>query len=548
MLQVMDQISGLANQITEVSSRLNQFSSSTVRKEDLRGEIDSAIRSTLHRELRDLRDFREDMRVQGNNKRSSDYSASPASRSHFASPNPANAGFEHRSASRHEGRKPFDAPQTRDNAAMYSPAGSELSNSGGHQTNSRSETQPNHQHYVSRKMSVVAIDQRIKDFDPLAGQLSMPLHHETAAHKLLIAWDAIHPFYEGILSFEYAQNYVMREETQRGNLRIFAQGEGSDGMGKNHPSLEKQSSQSEYGGSNASTMSSSDGNWGIGYDGPTMPAFDTVGGLNMDGSLCLDPATLARHYESFLSTIWIMHPFLNKVRLQGAFEAFLERNAYEYSAGSTSSLQSPPASAKQQPDMYAQFKASKRKRSDTGFDDKRTAGTAKEAAESFRNPLERSINNALMLLIFALGNICEHREPLPPPVTDDNASSSFAIPKSPSHANTPRSAATPNFAPESATPDATGRSPFSDQSGRGVGRARNIDKIPGLAYFAYAVGILGEHHGSPSLPHVQSCLLAGLYLGQLARVIDSWRWINTACTDCQLLFKDERYACPYATR
>ena len=531
MLQVMDQIAGLAGQIDQVNHRLNQLGASAVRKDEWRGELDSAIRSTLHRELRDFRDDIKGLQV--GVKRNSEYSQSPVSRSHFASPN---SRHSNEIGARTDVRRPTDSQHMRDSATAYSPVGSQPSDGSGPHVK-RTPQQQN-----SRKESIPeALDPVLSRVDPLAGQLSIPLEHSTAAHKLLTGWDTIKRFYTGILSHEDAQDYVMREETTRGNLKIFGQGEGSDGMSREEPSqYVKHGSFSDHDGSTVSTGSSTDGNWGVGFDGPITPANDTKGGLNLDGSLCLDAATLARLYRSFLSNMWIMHPFLNKERLNRTFEKFLQRYAHDHALYIASYASSPVGLAKQPPDTFNQFKAPKRKRSDPSIDDKGIPFGSKLTTEANRQPLERSMNNAMILLIVALGRVCEHKDPVPPPVADGPEGISNTGLKSPPY-NTPLSAATPaGYAPGSATPDAMGRSPLSDNSSRWVGRVRNIDKIPGLAYFAYAVNILGEHHGSPDLVHVHCSLLAGLYIGQMARVIDSWRWINTACVDCQLLFKDER--------
>ncbi len=64
---------------------------------------------------------------------------------------------------------------------------------------------------------------------------------------------------------------------------------------------------------------------------------------------------------------------------------------------------------------------------------------------------------------------------------------------------------------------------------------KNADVIPGLAYYAYATDILGNLHGGNDLTYIQANLLAGLYAGQLARVFESWSWINSACRACQVL-------------
>jgi hypothetical protein len=57
---------------------------------------------------------------------------------------------------------------------------------------------------------------------------------------------------------------------------------------------------------------------------------------------------------------------------------------------------------------------------------------------------------------------------------------------------------------------------------------RNLDVIPGLAYFAPASLILGNQHAGNEIQHAQAYLLAGLYMGQLGRVLDSWNYIYTA--------------------
>lgn len=55
-----------------------------------------------------------------------------------------------------------------------------------------------------------------------------------------------------------------------------------------------------------------------------------------------------------------------------------------------------------------------------------------------------------------------------------------------------------------------------------------MDVPPGLAYYAKAAEILGDHCDGNELVHVQMFLLAGLYKGQLARVKESMSWITMA--------------------
>jgi hypothetical protein len=63
----------------------------------------------------------------------------------------------------------------------------------------------------------------------------------------------------------------------------------------------------------------------------------------------------------------------------------------------------------------------------------------------------------------------------------------------------------------------------------------NVDVIPGLAYYGVAVGILGKRIVASDLVAVQAFLLAGLYAGQLARVHESYKWINLAGQACHQL-------------
>ena len=67
---------------------------------------------------------------------------------------------------------------------------------------------------------------------------------------------------------------------------------------------------------------------------------------------------------------------------------------------------------------------------------------------------------------------------------------------------------------------------------------RNVDLIPGLSYYAPATDILGNLHGSNDLFYVQAYLLAGLFMGQLARPFESFNWIASACRGCRFLVRD----------
>jgi hypothetical protein len=68
-------------------------------------------------------------------------------------------------------------------------------------------------------------------------------------------------------------------------------------------------------------------------------------------------------------------------------------------------------------------------------------------------------------------------------------------------------------------------------------KPRNLDVIPGLAYFALATDIIGNQLGGNSLQHVHVNILAGLYHGQLARVLESHAYIHQACRSLQVILR-----------
>ncbi|KAI7910128.1 hypothetical protein M9X92_011278 [Pyricularia oryzae] len=68
---------------------------------------------------------------------------------------------------------------------------------------------------------------------------------------------------------------------------------------------------------------------------------------------------------------------------------------------------------------------------------------------------------------------------------------------------------------------------------------RNIDVIPGLQYLANATDILGNQMGGTSVWHVYASILAGLYHGQLGRVMESYWHIYHACVKAQHLLRDD---------
>ncbi|KAI9718143.1 MAG: hypothetical protein M1828_006841 [Chrysothrix sp. TS-e1954] len=420
---------------------------------------------------------------------------------------------------------------------------------------SRTESQPGHhrssqqrdstqnvwQDSMSKQTSCkeAGIDKELVGKDFLAGQLSIPSEHKTGAHKLLIHWQAIKPFYRTLVD----PYYVTREEKTRGVLRIWGRGEGHDRstrLPNRGASALSPSVRSDH--ESVSSSTSTDGSWGKGFDAGTGPQIrrgleDCIGGLGPDDSLVLDGASVCKLRDNYFQNIHVMHPILDKQDMYRLIDDFIAT----YGGNPRSELSNSGS-----PGSTTFLKGPKRKRSgDLAADMDRTSNSS----QAGRNVVEHSPENALILLVLALGKICEHRQNLPAAVSDmgpPEAAHSPRYGESPSHAfrsphvtSTPSSAAATKLDGGNVSPRKMSRT-SSEAGNPGPRRAlRNIDRIPGLAYFAYATEILGEINGTMSLVYVQSCILAGLYKGQLARVMESWKWIYEACMNWLLLVKGE---------
>ncbi|KAH0566193.1 hypothetical protein GP486_000407 [Trichoglossum hirsutum] len=382
--------------------------------------------------------------------------------------------------------------------------------------------------------SDIAADEQDKDSEG-PGELSIPMEHTTAAHKLL-RWPSIKAFISKITDNE---DYVMEAEEDRGLLRVYGRGEGNDpvdggGVGES----------SEAGSPDTDDVNpaSSESLWGTGLTlgdnvGVCREDAHRVGGLNADGSLQLDLPRLEHLVNSYFQNIHILHPFLDKECIAGLVSAFAaEVNSTTFAV---SSMQKPPV------------KAPKRKRSTTTL--------MGSNSTTSRTPLERSIRTVLVLLVLALGKICDHHTWVPGPAPD-NKTSPRSMMSPPSKADSPRTpvkhsptlSAYPTYSTLPSAFEGPGRPNLSRRTSieghpqyekmfdsRNV-ESRNVDVVPGLAYYALATEILGPLMGGNDLPHVQAGLLAGLYCGQLGRVLESWKWINWACVSCQVLLRKNK--------
>ena len=332
------------------------------------------------------------------------------------------------------------------------------------------------------------------------GELSIPLDHNTAAHKLL-RWPSIQNI---LYPRECDEDYVMNLEKNRGLIRAFGIGEDScrtdeqDLLSTNFP----------VNGANEHSPSS----------------FHSIAGITEAGVLTTDAETVHRYHLSYLEHMHRLHPFLNQRVLQGDVESFVRKYCPTGKGG---------------PSSDSGMRGAKRK----------LAGDLVRN-ESSPPQVGKSLDCAVVLLVMALGAICEWRhEPIPGPVGKYSSSLDSAEEAEKVFLNS--SSTSTSFATIS-SPDPNERRAYSfPMTNGGGGRSasapsppipKNRDVIPGLAYYAYAAEILGNMHGGMNLVHVQAPLLAGLYAGQLAHPFQSHAWISRAAWACQVLIRPKEYS------
>jgi hypothetical protein len=331
--------------------------------------------------------------------------------------------------------------------------------------------------------------------------------HSAPAHKLLEDWPHIKQWWQGIDYLDKlvktgrnVSDYPMQLERARGLLRPWGVGEGLD---PNGGALGPGSLDSDA----PSPSTGTEGLWGY---PPLYKASPSVlnasaprkhpshpGGLGSDDQPDLRPQVMDDLLEAYFTNIHNLHPFLNRSKIDKMFRKFKEQYSPDFEPANVQS----PATNQLNPDM-------KRKRTSSALDE---AGSAKRT-------IGRSLYNAIVLLVLALGKVCscKDRRPLPSPQSDKGAQGNGAW---------------GSFGP-SLNPSDNFPSKMSVD-----GRPRNIDIMPGMVYYSYATDILGNHNGGLTVAHAQAFILAGLYISQFARVLESWSWIDSACRITMVLVK-----------
>jgi hypothetical protein len=391
---------------------------------------------------------------------------------------------------------------------------------------------------------------------------AVAVDHSTGVHRLL-SWPSINSIItstavvDNLKGRKLREDYVMEHETSKGVIRLYGRGQGVEtydgGSTGSCPSPALSSTSNSKGEDSArSPVASPPDIWGANLGPPNLvdgrfyngTADDHPGGLNADGTLKVDKATMDSLLYSYLENIHLLHPFLDKTRLKRMFERFHAQSHPSEGHGSTRS-----------PHMFNSITypdpvvRPSRKRKLSAGESPRDASHSESGRSGPEPVVERRIWTAIVLLVMALGKICAHKEFLSGPVPDRERSRDMLAGSTSSPLNMD-SPSTRTSSSRIGSPINTGACEgrpmhFNQRPSIGIGLGRNVlrpgdrnvDVIPGLAYYTKATEILGALHGGTELLHVQANLLASLYMGQLACSIEAWSWIYDACKSCLFLMR-----------
>ena len=225
--------------------------------------------------------------------------------------------------------------------------------------------------------------------------------------------------------------------------------------------------------------------------GPSATGFNS-------GSMKMDWQTMTRLLTSYLKNIHSLHPFLNKLQLMHMFERV--GGQYNPNGAFDAGAVSPNGSA--------------------------ASNAPRNAGDK---PISLRISSAIVLLVMALGRICEHKDHLPGPIGDTQ---NVLLGVNSLHPNNLTKSSPTAFSSSAISPIAKALPVDTEVSGQ------RVERTPGLAYFAGATNLLGNLQGENNLSYLQASLLASLYVSQTACAIEAWCWIQTACRACHFLIRE----------
>lgn len=195
--------------------------------------------------------------------------------------------------------------------------------------------------------------------------------------------------------------------------------------------------------------------------------------------------TIGLLFDSYMMHINSLYPFLDVESLKSYAKEFHHRFLADLR---------PPSGPPPGPGDPSERQSKRRKRSDNGHMEFLPGDCLDNHVTSENSCAQkRTLLNAIVYLVLALGQICDLREPVTDPA----------------------------------------RSQICTHVERLGGiEAQALIKLPGGAYYLQACAILGDFSDSNELAHAQACILASLYKGQLGRTEESWSWIHIAARIC----------------
>ncbi|KAH8587198.1 hypothetical protein B0O99DRAFT_527231 [Bisporella sp. PMI_857] len=351
----------------------------------------------------------------------------------------------------------------------------------------------------------------------------IPLNHTTGQARLLLVAPIKELALEVISTRKY-EKYPMLEEQKRGCLRLFGRGEGT---GRSPPydkdSLENHGAENTLSDTGPDQLSPPGEDWGrMGGLSPSAEDHShfisrgTV--IGRDGIPDLRPAVVHRLVESYNAHVNLLHPIL----VPHVLEELVDRFLRSIPEGTAKTKQVRESATNSHGELHAGFVGSyghpespgnKRKRSPvSGQDYDMPSIRNHEPGTPFRD-----IDTALVLAVLALGAICEHKGKLPSLASDKPVNQCPDLPLA-----------------RNGTLKSSLNGPISPRLNT---RSKNIDILPGLAYFALATDIIGNQLGGITLKHVYVNILAGLYHGQLGRILESEAYVSKACLTLEHLMK-----------
>lgn len=265
--------------------------------------------------------------------------------------------------------------------------------------------------------------------------------------------------------------------------------------------------------------------------------------IDQFGRFKLSEKTSRLYYHSYLDRMHKLHPFLDEHELEMEVEAFIEQYCFRKSMSTIETSR-----------CQACIELTRGR-----LEDSSSAGQI----------VPLNIANVIILLIFAVGAICDSEFPTASPVMNQSVECHLPRFSSPVRQVTlaDSTQAVNNFLcpaplhcaqygttafyhplhtpPNKLFPFWTSTSEIGENGSERMthtgrdecGSAMNQPVVPGLTLYRLAAATLGRLEGTYNLEYVHACLLAGLYAGQCADPFQSHVWISEAARAYQLLIQ-----------